>query len=410
MGLFLLSFLFGRLCIKIQGFSYPRLLNMLSGRGIYIWNIKEVPGGVQLYIFFKDVKALRGLCKKAGVREEIVNSFGLPFIISRICKKYFFVAGALFFILFLTIITRFVWLIEVDGNYRVSTGAILSLCEKMELDYGTYKKSIDTRLIENEIKNNFKDISFVSVTVKGTKVQINVSETIPTDNSIEDGTSPADIVSSDNAVVTGVIVRAGRPVVTEGMSVGKGDILVNADVEIKAEQEVLGTKAVRCDGEVYGRVVEKYDFTVPFDENVRIYEGKSKARYEFEIFDKKISLNFNKNDTISEKCDKIENKLQPHLPGDIYLPFIIDRTVYRPYRLEPKRLSPEEAKKRAESIVMAEIVNNYPTDADVLGKELAFEEEENDLKVSAKITVVKQIGVLKAYERINENGNTEDRS
>lgn len=342
--------------------------------------------------------------------EEITGRFGLPFMIRRICRKYFFVAGTLFFIIFLTIVTRFIWLIEVDGNYRVATADILALCREMKLDYGTYKNSIDTRLIENEIKNRFREISFVSVTVSGTKAQITVSETIPTEDNAESDSGPADIVSSDNAVITGITVRAGRPMVTEGMSVAKGDILISADVEIKAEQEVLGTKAVRSDGEIYGRVTERYDFEVPFDENVKIYDEKSICLYELEIFDKKISLNFYKNDTISEKCDKIEDKMQLRLPGDIYLPFIINRTEYRPYRTEPERLSADEAKNRAESIVAAKIVNTYPTDTDVLGKELTFSEDGNLLRVLADITVIKQIGVMKAYERTKEDGNTEDRS
>lgn len=402
-------FIFGsaRLCIK--GFGCSRLLGMLIHNNIYIWNIKPVHGGIELSAGIGDTEEIKRMASKAGCRSETVKQEGLVFFLKRLSAKYFFVLGAIFFAVFLMGATRFIWLIEVRGNFTVPTGDILEFCRENNLTYGTPKSSLDTNILERDMKNRFDELTFVSVTVKGTRALISVSEKLP-EGAPSPRIFPADVVSSYDALVTSVTVRSGRPLVTKGMSVAKGDILISSEVEVKAEQEVVGTKIVRAEGEVYGRVRESYTFKVPYRESVKIYSKNKSNEYEIEIFNKKFRINSNKGDTNRQNCDKIESKNQLRLYNDIYLPFIITKTEYLPYNVSYRSLDPNEARQKAQRIVSARIINTYPADSEIEGRELVFSETEDGLDVRADITSVRQIGIQTDLRKdITKDGETEDR-
>lgn len=390
-------FLFGYVKAFARGFSYPRFLNMLGYRGIYIWNVREEKGGISFFAGRADIEAVKSLGEKAGCEIGFAYERGLPTFLKKVKRKYFFLAGAGIFAAFLLLVTRFVWLVEIEGNFRVPTGEILEFCEGCGLGYGALKSGLDTNMIEREIKNEFEDISFVSVSVKGTRALISVSEIIPYEEK-EQSTEPADIVAECGGVITAVTVRSGKPVVRAGMSVGKGDILIDAEEEIKAEQEVLGIKTVRAEGEVYAKTVDKYSFEFSANDVYKKYWNKSYKEYEIEIFNKNISLNFIKRDTNWKKCDKIESKKQLRLWNDIYLPVIIDCREILPYDETTEKLSPEKAEEKANRIVSAKIINGYAADADVLDVDVNISESEGTYKVEALITVNRQIGIVRPYD------------
>ncbi|MCD8090725.1 MAG: sporulation protein YqfD, partial [Clostridiales bacterium] len=130
-------------------------------------------------------------------------------------------------------------------------------------------------------------------------------------------------------------------------------------------------------------------------EKYKMHTEKEYNSYKIEIFNKNFSINLIKSDTNSKKCDKIESKKQLRLWNDIYLPVIINKTTYLPYSLYERDLTSEAARKKAEKIITAKIINEYPADAQVLNKTLSLEKTEAGYKVSAEIVVIKQIGVFR---------------
>lgn len=387
-------FIRGYLGLRVKGVLSFRFINLLTEKGIYIWDITSEGEYIYFFAGRHNKKAAEETAAGTGCRIEAVCERGLPLFLKKLKIRWVFTAGAVLFSLFLLISTRYIWLIEVRGNYRINTGDILEFCRENKLTYGTKKSGLDTNLIEKEIKNNFEDISFASVTVKGTRALITVSETLPFD---EEKTEEAagDIISGSEAVVTRITVTDGTPAVKEGMAVGKGDILISGEVFLKAEQEVLGSYMTAARGKIYGKTREKYNFTLPLKEKYKKYTEKEYSAYEVEIFNKNFSLNIIKRDTNSEKCDKIESKRQLKLWNDIYLPIIINKTEYLPYNLYERDLTAEAAKAKAEKIITAEIINEYPIDSEVLGKSINIEKTGEGYRIEAEITLIKQIGVFR---------------
>ncbi|MCD8215087.1 MAG: sporulation protein YqfD, partial [Clostridiales bacterium] len=93
--------------------------------------------------------------------------------------------------------------------------------------------------------------------------------------------------------------------------------------------------------------------------------------------------------------EKIESKRQLKLWNDIYLPIIINKTEYLPYNLYERDLTAEAAKAKAEKIITAEIINEYPIDSEVLGKSINIEKTGEGYRIEAEITLIKQIGVFR---------------
>ncbi|MCD8158695.1 MAG: sporulation protein YqfD, partial [Clostridiales bacterium] len=256
--------------LKVRGILAFRFLNLLAREGIYIWDITCEGEYIGFYIGSKNKEKAKELGVKTGCRVEIVSAKGFPEFLKNLKKDIFFTAGAVFFSLFLLMSTRRIWLIEVKGNYRINTGEILEFCSRNNLDYGTKKSELDTNRIEREIKNNFQDISFASITVSGTRALITVSETLPLPEE-KNYMALGNITACENAVITDITVSSGTPVVKEGMSVAAGDLLISGEVFLKAEQEVLGSYMTAAEGKVYGKAVESYNFTIPFKEKYKIY-------------------------------------------------------------------------------------------------------------------------------------------
>ena len=71
-----------RICLK-DG-SPERFLNLCSARGFKIWNIVcRDKGEYEAYMTVADVRRVKPLVRKSGVRLRITGRFGFPFFIFR---------------------------------------------------------------------------------------------------------------------------------------------------------------------------------------------------------------------------------------------------------------------------------------------------------------------------------------
>lgn len=70
-----------RICLK-DG-SPERFLNLCSARGFKIWNIVcRDKGEYEAYMTVADVRRVKPLVRKSGVRLRITGRFGFPFLFS----------------------------------------------------------------------------------------------------------------------------------------------------------------------------------------------------------------------------------------------------------------------------------------------------------------------------------------
>ena len=199
---------------------------------------------------------LEECARKTGCSYGIVAERGLPVRLRRYQKRKILAAGVLFFIAGLYILSSFVWVLQVQGNERISEQDILDACAEGGLKPGALKLKLDTEKLTEGLLEGFPDISWVSVKIKGTNASIKLVETIPQPE-ILDKETPCDIVAAKDGVILSLAAEAGTPLVEAGDVVEKGDILISGEVVIQAGEEEVGREYVKARGKVHAKVWQR---------------------------------------------------------------------------------------------------------------------------------------------------------
>lgn len=405
---FFLDYLKGYVNIKITGFSIERFLNLCLNKNILLYNIEEKPDGIFCKISIKDFKNLRAISKKTGCKYRLVSKYGMPFFILKNKNRIVFVFGAILFVFLLYFFSSFIWFIEINGNKNLDNNQILAFCKENNLYLGAYKNDIDAKNLQTEIKNHFPQISWVNISIKGTKAKIDLSENIEQKKEVE-FTNPCDIIATETGVITDIVTRTGRPLVKEKDTVKKGDVLVSGELLLKDGEQILGSYTTHSDADIKAKTQKSFSIEVAYNYYIKEFTGKEKTTYSLIAFDKVFPLSFSKNVPFNNYDTYIE-RTQLKLSENFYLPFIIKKTTYKEYNPVAKKYSVEEAKVFANKLITEKIISDISFETDILDKKISYQETENSLIANINLTLIEDIGekspVKITYEI--ERSTTED--
>ena len=203
-----------------------RFFNLCRMKKIRIWDITKTDKGCQFSIGAADYLQLKEPLKKCGMKLVILRKTGLPFFMVRYRKHYSFVAGMLLAASLLQIMSMFVWEIEVDGNSYYTDNVIVSYLQGNDVYVGCRMSKVMCDSLEQKIRKDFDDITWVSAEKSGTKLIVHIKEN-DGDNVAGKAKSPSDIIASSDGVVESIVTRCGTPLVKKGDEVKTGDVLVS---------------------------------------------------------------------------------------------------------------------------------------------------------------------------------------
>lgn len=386
------NYIRGYVIIIVEGYFLEKFMNICIRRQIFLWDVKRTKSSVMtLKVSIKGFKMLRPIARKSRCRVRIAGKRGIPFILNRYRGRKAFVGGAVLFIAALYSLTSFVWSIEISGNKDIETQTIVDKLDSLGVKPGTLKYKIDTQILVNDIMLELKELAWVGITVKGTKVKVEVAERIkppeivPTD-------IPCDIYASKDGIIKSIVVKAGLEMVKPGATVKEGQLLVTGTVPNKAEGEP--PRKVHALAVIKARTW--YEKNVPVSTRVINKErtGAKKDNYSLELFSKRINI-FPSRISYGE-YDKIEIKKSISLGKDMVLPFalIIDR--YYENNLTEMEINIDEAKKIAAEEAYKLASEDIPDTAEVVNSKQEFIEQ-NDGSLLAVVTIecLEDIGVTK---------------
>ena len=122
--------------------------------------------------------------------------------------------------------------------------------------------------IVKDIRKEYNDIIWVSASVEGTRLIVQIKENqdaIQARSSGEEGmegegfTDPVDIVADKDCVITDIITRKGVPMVKEGAQVKEGDILVSGQVPVNNDAgETVSYHYQESDADITGQASIEY--------------------------------------------------------------------------------------------------------------------------------------------------------
>ncbi len=383
------NYLKGYVIIKASGLSAGKFINMTSYYGINLWDIKNDGKAYYIKADIKDADELKEISRKSGCRTEVIKYKGLPVLIRKIKKRKAYALGAFIFAALLYFLSGFVWTVKVEGNYRVPAEDIKQFCRQNGIYPGALKKNIEQADAAELIIANFKDISWASVSVRGTEAVISVAETIP-EVKIIDNSYACDIISDMDGIIENITVISGTPLVRAGDVVKKGDVLVSGRLEIKDGEEVKGEKYVKAEAYIRAQTVHKLILKVNLNQKIKQYTGRSTKKAEIWLLGKKIEIGF---DTGYNNYDKELFSDFSLKIGDYKAPFSIKVYSINEYETVTKRITENQAEKKARDYLEAEEEELFGIESYVTDEKISGSVQKDSYVYTAFITVSQKIGV-----------------
>lgn len=363
----------------VVGEETLRFVNLCRNNGIELRHLVRRENAIQMEIDAENFKKLRPLVRKTHVKIHILNRHGPAFFFYRHKRRWWFLLGMTVFAGMIYMLSLFVWQIDIDGNRKYTDALILQALAQMDVKTGCRKSEIDLPEIEEELRIMYNEITWVSASIAGTKLQIELREgdlkisgssgggqtgnvkrvenrenNPKTQNGESETDLPANLVADEDAIITNLVVRRGTVAVRYGDEVKKGDVLIEGKVYIYNEDETLKkVDYLTAEGDVFGKYQELYEKHYQRKHEVRSYTGKNYRELGVAIVGKSFCLPVWENilkkqleeNTLSEVWSW---KKQFRLTPTFYLPFALEYTEYVPYENVVEEYTDEVIKKIAE--------------------------------------------------------------
>lgn len=276
--------------ICLSGVNLNRIYRECEKNHIQLYNIsRDDYKQIQFDISPKNKIAVRQIAKKHNYKYVEDTSKGFGKIMQFVKLRFGILLGVCLFLVLNFISGFFVWDIKIYGNQKVKTEEILSLLKTQKIQKGSIKNTQTLQTLEDEILNNFDDISLCSVMVKGTSVIINVKEKISVD--AIDGEVQSDIIAPKNMTITELSVVNGTALKSVGDSVKKGEVIVAGYVF-----DVSGNK-VFCKANASIKAKTWHTSTEIYKKQIEVLTrtGKTSKTSYIQLFDMKFGVTNQKN-------------------------------------------------------------------------------------------------------------------
>lgn len=346
-------FFSGYVTLIIEGFFIERFINICMSKKIFLQDIKrENNTYLKVKILKSDFKEIRHIAKKTKCKVKIEKKSGVPFVINKYRKRKVFAIAILVIAIFIFILTKFIWNIEVIGNEKISKEEIISLVNNYGIEVGKIKNNINVEKISNNIRLERDDISWIGIKVKGTNVIITVQEGIEVPEII-DKNEVCNIIASKDAIISKIVVQNGTPRVEVGAEVKKGDLLVEGIME----SELADPRFVHAEADIYGKFYFEKEKKGLFKQNEKVKTGNEEQKNEICINNFKINLY--KGVSKFENYDTISSSKKIKLFSNFYLPIEIRKITNIEVKNEQRIYSEEELKNKLEKQLEEELEKEY---------------------------------------------------
>ena len=335
----------GSVRLEVTGDFPERFLNLCAQRGTAFWAV-EWPNShtLRLTVAWRDRRGLEELAQRTGCVIQEGRKGGVPPCRLRFRRRYALLAGLILAVAAVCLLSRFVLVIEVEGNERVATQVILAELRRQGLRPGVYGPSLAVRDISNNILLQLDDLSRMSVNLHGIRAHVLVRETVPKPELLDE-TILGDIVAEAPGIVTHIEAWSGDAAVEEGATVVPGDVLIRGSIQMDPPQwseNPIQWMPVRAMGKVEGRTWRTLTASIPLTAQGKAYTGEEVTRWSVTSLGERRDF-FQNSGIPFDRYDKISSTWNLKLPGGDVLPFSLRRETLREYEPVTLPLDPAAA-------------------------------------------------------------------
>lgn len=337
----------GYVTIKVWGYSTERFLNLCGNHNILVWDITDYGSYITMNVSVEGFFELKPLLHKTGTRAAILKKYGLPFCMKRAGKRKVFLAGLLGCMAFWMLTSQFIWNIRIQGNFSITEDVMMDYLKEQGIYVSMRQKDLQIEELEKAIRERYDEITWVSVQVEGTTLQIDVKENEMPSYETEELSKEAevssgyDLIATHSGVVSYIITRSGVPQVMPGESVAKGDLLVSGAVPVYNDDETI-RRYEFCHADA--DILIQYEAKLNLEENVayvrKVYSGRERHNRVLELSGHELQCTLRQ--IPYEYYDVWISKRQFCLLDGLYLPLYVGQRSVREYTLQNSVHTEEE--------------------------------------------------------------------
>ena len=387
----ILKYLRGYLRIRVWGFAPERFMNLCSNKGILLWNIVREGDIYYMNINLKGFRLLRPIVRKTGTRVAILERYGLPFFLPKLLKRKIFVAGLFLTVAFWIWSSLYIWDIELEGNYQITTDIFETFLKENHIKIGIRKEELDIETLEKEIRRRFPQVTWASAKLSGTKLMISLKENdAPIVMEEKEKTSGSDLVSEYDGTIVSIVVRNGVPMVKKGDVVEKGAILVDGKVPVYNEDATIREYyLVDADADIILEHTRNFSARLDFDYIKKEYTGREKKKYYLRFGEGELKIN--RKDTYLVQ-DSLIRESRPLLFEKLSLPVYLGSKTDREYQNVEYEYTLEEAKVKLNEKIIAFIESLEGKGVQIIEKDVKIDTNSGSWVIYGEFLVREPIG------------------
>lgn len=306
----LIRYILGYVSFTAEGGFPERFVNLCTKNRIPLWNMQNRQKCITADTTVAGYKNIRQCAKKSGVRVRIEKKHGLPFFLSANKVRKGIIIGITAAVVIVAFLSTMVWSITVDGNKSISDEQILSVFSQLGVKVGVRRSSVSASDAADEAVKMIDGLNWASVNIRGSRVEIVVSEKTEAPE-YPDTVTPCNIIAAEDGTILSIEVNIGEQEVKPGDAVLKGELLISGVTKNLDKSETL--KAAR--GNVYARTNERIIASMQ-DESFKC-ESEQKTRYILYFFGLKIPLGISVSNENYSKTEKYLSNGKIDLPVGI---------------------------------------------------------------------------------------------
>lgn len=384
----------GSVRLEVTGDFPERFLNLCAQRGTAFWAVEQ-PDSHTLYltVAWTDRPGLEELAERTGCTIREGDRKGAPPFLLRFRKRYALLVGLVLALLAVSFLSRFVLVVEVEGNETVPTRAIVAELWRQGLRPGVYGPSLAVRDISNQALLRLDDLSWMAINLHGIRAQVVVREMVKKPELL-DRSVVGDIVAEAPGIVTHLEAWSGDPAVAEGATVLPGDVLIRGSIKMDPPQYSENPPLwmpVRAMGKVTGRTWRTLSAAIPLNAQVKALTGKKETRYSLTFLDRRV--NFSQNSGISfPKYDKITETWNLTLPRGPVLPFALRRETVQEYETVTLPINGGVARAMLEERLLTQLSELLGETGEEVSHSFAAQERDGQLVVTLIAECEEELG------------------
>lgn len=361
------NYLRGYLKIRISGYSPERFLNLCKHKEIEMWGLEAKSNTYEMYMTVKGFRKLKPILRKTKTRITILERYGVPFFFFKYRKRKLFFGGIFLCIAIIFTLSGYIWNIDIKGNQTITDEVVIEYLETTGVFHGMKRSDVDCEKIDTGIRKNFNEIIWVSASLEGCNIFIQVKENTDTFPVNQAGENPADLIATAEGTILEIVTRSGVPCVKEGDTVKTGDLLVSGTIEVINDAgEVIREDYKAADADIYAEVIIPYEDVCETIYQEKVYTNKRHKFVYMNLLGYHIGLGIKNNKTKNYEITSEETQLK--INQNFKLPIYFGKNQGKGYELQKRERTKEEE----------EIILNH--NLELYCKEL----EENDIVILEK--------------------------